>query len=461
MINIEGKNITVVGLGRSGLSAAKFLSEKKAVVSVTDSSDSKSIRKNVKELDGAIKRFEIGVHTRNFVVGQDMIVISPGVTLGNPLLQWARELNIPVISEIELAWSFSKGHIIAVTGSNGKSTTTTLIGQIFKNAKKEVFVCGNIGEPFCDYITKTGQESFVVLEISSAQLETISTFRPKISIILNITPNHLDRYCSIEEYSSFKARIFENQKSDDYTILNFDDIYTKKLANLTNTKVLFFTMKGPINGAYVDDGYVCVRLNNKAEKICSIDDIRIKGSHNIANTLASALAAKIFGIDNKYIIETLKNFNGLPNRIEYVDTIDGVEFINDSKSTTVDATLAALDTQTKPVILIAGGKDKGADFRPLRVVLKNKVKVLILIGQAKEKLETQLSGTTKMVKAATLEEAVTLALEEASEGYAVLLSPMCASFDMFLDYEDRGKKFKKAVKNLKLQKVKADAKHSY
>jgi UDP-N-acetylmuramoylalanine--D-glutamate ligase len=428
---LKDKKVTVVGLARSGMAAALLLKKKGAEVSATDRGDSGDLRKTARALRGKGIKVEIGAHTRGFVKGKDLIVISPGIPEGSPVLKWAAEEKIPVIGEIELGYICCEAPIVAVTGTNGKSTTTTLIGRILKKAGKHAVVCGNIGNPFCGEIPKVRKDSVVVLEVSSFQLESIRRFRPHVAVVLNISQNHFDRHPDLKSYINAKARIFENQGRNDWAVLNYDDPLVRGLKAKTKAKTVFFSRKRGI-----------------PEMVCRQEELKIKGGHNIENVLASLCAASIFGVKPAAAREALVAFKGLEHRFEHVAEIGGVEFINDSKGTTVLATVMALESCDKPVILIAGGHDKGSDFRKARPAVASKAKKLVLIGEAKDRIRRQLSGTVPVVEAGSLEEAVRKAYSEAYPGDCVLLSPMCASFDMFKNFEERGKAFKQAVKGL-------------
>lgn len=429
--NFKDKKVTVVGLARSGMAAAFLLKSRGAEVYVTDCGDSGDLRKNAKLLRKKGIRVEIGVHTRGFVKGKDLMVISPGVPENSPVFKWAAEERVPVIGEIELGYLCCEAPIVAVTGTNGKSTTATLIGAILKKAGRKAVVCGNIGNPFCGEISKARKDSIVVLEVSSFQLESIRKFRPYISVVLNISQNHFDRHPDLKSYINAKARVFGNQKKGDWAVLNHDDPLVRGLKTKTKARTIFFSRKKGI-----------------PEMVCRKEELKIKGEHNIENVLACLCVASIFGVKPEAIRKALLAFKGLEHRFEHVADIGGVEFINDSKGTTVLATMMALESCDKPVILIAGGRDKGSDFRRARRLIASKVKKLILIGEAKDKIRKHLNGAVPSIEAGSMEDAVGKAYSGADPGDCVLLSPMCASFDMFRNFEERGKIFKKAVKGL-------------
>lgn len=414
----RNKKITVIGIARSGIACANLLSSLGAKVSITDIHDNEQTRKNLKKITSKDIQVELGGHSRDFVRGRDLIVISPGVDNLSPAVIMAEEFKIPVISEIEVGSLLCQGTIIAVTGSNGKTTVTTLTAKVLEAAKKNVYICGNIGEPFCAKVKDIKSQDYVCLEISSFQLERIVYFKPKIAVILNLTPNHLDRYRDMSEYTEAKKRIFMNQDKDDFLILNSEDKLLKGLANEAKSKILFFKQDDSFN----------------------------------PNQAAVLAISTVLNIDKKICRKVFFDFKGVEHRMEKAGSIKGVEFINDSKATTVNSTLWALAILKTPVILIAGGKDKGLDYGLLIPSAKHKIKHIVLIGEARKKIKEALGDHFKIKEADNLKEAVGLAFAAAERGDAVLFSPMCASFDMFTDYEDRGRKFKSEV--LKLAKEK-------
>lgn len=434
--DFKDKRVTVIGLARSGMAAALLLNKKGAEVCVTDRGDSACLKRNAGSLRKKGIRVETGVHTRGSVKGRDLIVISPGVPEDSPILKWAAEEEVPVIGEIELGYLCCEAPIVAVTGTNGKSTTVSLIGRILKKSGKRAVVCGNIGNPFCGEISKVRKDSIVVLEVSSFQLESVKRFSPHVAVVLNVSQNHFDRHPDLKSYIKAKSRIFENQKRGDWAVLNYDDPTVRGLKIKTKAMTIFFSRKKGI-----------------PEMVCRQDELKIKGEHNIENVLASLCVASIFGVKARAAKAALTAFKGLEHRFEHVAEIGGVEFINDSKGTTVLATIMALESCDKPVILIAGGHDKGSDFRKAKPAVVSKVKKLVLIGEAKDKIRKHLNGAASVIEAGTMEDAVKRAYSEAEPGDCVLLSPMCASFDMFKNFEERGKAFKKAItvlaKNLK------------
>lgn len=410
----KNKKITIVGLARSGVACANLLERLGAAVRITDIKDNAQTKEACAKLCSGDILVELGGHSRDFIKPADLVVISPGVPADALPIKWAKEFNIPVINEIEAASILCPADIIAVTGSNGKTTVTTLIGKVLEASGKRVFVCGNIGNPFCGEVEAMQEGDFVVLEVSSFQLETIKDFKPKIAVILNLTPNHLDRYNNMQEYLDAKKRIMMNQGQDDFLILNGDDALLKGLAGQAKSKVVFFTKQ---------DGF-----NPNQSTVLSV--------------------GRILGIDQGLILDVFSKFKGIQHRLEDVREINGVKFINDSKATTADSAIWAIKNINTPIILIAGGRHKGIDYRVIREPARDKVKQLVLIGEAKEKIACALGDEFPIENASSLKEAVEKAFVLAKPGYSVLLSPMCSSFDMFKDYEDRGRAFKEIVLNL-------------
>ena len=450
---VKNKKAVVVGLARSGLAAAILLDDLGSEVSVTDFADNDDIRQNVERLAQRDIKIEVGGHTQAFLEGAGLLVVSPGVPVNALPITWAQKNKVPVISEIELGYIFCKAPIIGITGTNGKTTTTGLIGHILEKAGKKAVVCGNIGEPFtrhAGYITK---EHIVVLEVSSFQLEFINRFRPKVSIILNITQDHLDRYAGMDEYARTKERIFENQNKDDYLILNHDDPAAAGIAKRTRANILYFSREEEVSGAFSESGMIYTKTGKERRLICARQDIFLRGEHNVENSLAAIIACRIFKIDEDDIARALGDFKGFKHRFEFVRKIDGITFIDDSKSTTVDSTKKALESCASKVILIAGGRDKNSDFTVIRDLIKEKVRRVILIGEVADKIMKAFKGLTDMSQARSLREAVESAYETASGDDIVLLSPMCASFDMFKDYEERGGAFKESVLALNAEEI--------
>jgi len=444
------RTATVVGLGISGVGAALLLSQEGWKVRVTDEKDNAQTREGVRRLAGQGIQFEIGRHTEDCIRGSRIVVTSPGVRDEAAPLVWARRLGIPVIDEIELGSRFCPSKIIALTGTNGKSTTVTLIGELLKDAGQRAVVCGNIGASLCEQVVRLSKKDIAVLELSSFQLQRIVKFRPYVSLFLNITQNHFDRHKDFREYLEAKLNIFKNQQPSDWAVVNYQQRY---LCRNVRARLLSFADEAAEDGAYCRGGVVYLARNGRRQAVLDTRELILQGEHNIKNAMAAILAASVFNVDTASMRNTLRRFRGLEHRFEFVDEIDGVAFINDSKATTVDAAMHAIRSVDKPVILIAGGRDKGSDFTPLRGLVDEKVKTLVLIGEARNKIRTQLMGAAPSYEAKNMEAAVAVSFDVAKKGDAVLLSPMCASFDMFKNFEERGEVFKKAVRQLKKKRV--------
>ncbi len=443
-MDFRGKKVTVVGLARSGIAAARALHALGAVVTVTDRKPLGQLTEQVKALGTASVAIEAGGHPDRVFLNADLVVLSPGVPKIQQILA-AQQRGVKVISELELAWLLSEAPYVGITGTNGKSTVTTLVGLMLKRSRKKVLVAGNIGTALTEDISLLKKQDWIVAELSSFQLEDIDTFRPRVATILNVTQDHLDRYHTIDEYGDAKAKVFMNQRKGDFLVLNFDDPLVKAYARRTSATVVPFSRLLRFNpGACVLDGSLLVN----GRRICRIDEIRIKGVHNLENALAAATLSVCAGADHDAVAAVLREFPGLEHRLEFVREKDGVLYINDSKGTNVGAVVKSVEGFFQPVILIAGGLDKGSDFSPLVELFRKKVKLLILIGKAAEKMAKALDKATETVFAKTLQDAVKLASARSARGDVVLLSPACASFDMFKDFEDRGRQFKEAVKAL-------------
>ena len=446
-----GKTATVVGLGNSGFNAAMLLKGASWFVRATDSADTPSSREAANRLRASGIGVEIGAHTEGFIKGSSIIVVSPGVEDTSPALKWALKLGIPVIGEMELGFRFCKGRIIAITGTNGKSTVTALIGEILKKSGKDTVVCGNIGNCLCGEIGRITEDTWVVLEVSSFQLEKIEHFRPHMAVILNITDDHMDRYKRFSDYFGQKLKIFANQTEDDILILNHDAVNLRTVGDKARARRLFYSRLGAKEAqAVVKKGSLYCSLGPKGEReICRGRDIRLKGLHNVENILASSLASILAGADEDSVKTTVMNFKGLDHRFETVTVIDGVEYIDDSKGTTVDSTIRALESCDRPLILIAGGNDKNSDYGRAANIIKKKVKSLVLIGEAKKMIRDSMGASVAVHDAKDMSEAVEISRGLAKENYIVLLSPMCSSFDMFSSYKERGEVFRNAVWRLK------------
>ena len=459
MVEFKNKKVAVLGMGVSGVYAARLLHNLGARVILSESKK----REDTEEKPGIVPgdvEMEFGGHSDR-VAESDVIVVSPGVPLNIPVLEKARAGRIPIIGELELASCFIPVPIIAITGTNGKTTTTTLIGKIFEADNRKVVVGGNIGEPLCSFINPDGswtKAEIVVSEVSSFQLETIDKFRPKVAAVLNITEDHLDRYAKLEDYAEAKERILKNQKPEDFAVLNMDCPRTFSLAVRAKARIIPFSRKSvPQEGVFVRDGKIMAKISGEENFICNVADIRLQGVHNLENVLAAIAATFILNVRKENIAKVLKEFPGLEHRLEFAAEAKGVKFIDDSKATNVDAVLRALEsvgqTDTRSIILIAGGRDKGGDYSLLGKLIENRVKYLLLLGEAKDKIRKtlihcnpQLTSRVKEVK--DMKEAVRTAYRLASKGDCVLLSPACSSFDMFRDYKERGRIFKEEIRRL-------------
>lgn len=449
-MELKNKRVLVVGLGKSGEESARFLHSRGARVSVSESARIDSIQQPALEwIEGNKIPFEAGGHKVETFLGADLIVVSPGVPLDVPALLAARRAAIPVIGEIELAARFITRPIIAVTGTNGKSTTTCMIGHILSKSGKAAFVGGNIGRPLIGYVSGEQKEDFVVAEISSFQLDTTRSFRPKVALLLNITEDHLDRYASFAHYTASKFSIFSNQTSLDAAILNRDDPIVMQGADSISAQVATFGHgDGFDQGAYVTGKELICRLSG-AEEVCSLEKLALTGKHNLENTMAAVLAARLSGCAPSSVQEALVTFKGLHHRTEFVCDVGGVSFYDDSKGTNVGSVVKSLAGFERPVILIAGGRDKGGSYDVLREPVRQKVKTLILIGEARQKIREALGDLTRTLEAASMSEAVRTAFSESASGDVVLLSPACSSFDMFRSYVERGDIFQRAALELK------------
>lgn len=447
-MNVKGLTVTVVGIVRSGVGASLLLKNKGAFVRATDSGRGEEVIRNAGTLKDNGIDVEVGGHTGSFVKGSDLIVVSPGVERGSLVIRCAEAAGIPVISELELGYRFCKGRIIAVTGTNGKTTTTALIGEIIKRSGTPVAVGGNIGTSLCSLAERITPEHIVVLEVSSFQMEWVDEFRPHVSVILNVTDDHMDRHGNFHEYAALKKKIFMNQTREDFLILNYEDPRLKDIGDTAPAKY-FFSMKEKVKGIFARKEEIVLNTAQGPRSVCATSLVRLKGLHNLENVMASILACTLMGVDHSRIVESISSFEGLPHRFQHIGEIGGVSFIDDSKATNVDATLRALESLDKPAVLIAGGRDKAGNFAPVRDIAKEKIRAFVLIGEAKEKIKSSMGGAAVVREADSLEAAVELAYGMARRGDAVLLSPMCASFDMFKDYSERGECFTRAVRALR------------
>lgn len=447
-MELKGKKVLVVGLGKSGLAAALFLRRQGAHVTVSDIRSAQALGKEIPALIEQGIAVEAGGHGLLTFRRQDLIVVSPGVPLSTPELAQVRKFGITIIGEVELAARFLKGKTIAITGSNGKTTTTSLCGEILEKAGPPVAVGGNIGLPVIGLVEDSREDGWSVLEVSSFQLETTETFRPNIAVILNITPDHLDRHGSFANYVAAKERIFAAQTADDILILNADDDAASRSAARAPSRIFWFSRKRAIRqGAFVHDGVILFRASEQAapEPILKLEEIPLKGAHNVENVLAAVCAARLAGVAPEAIRAAVAEFRAVEHRLEFVGEVDGVAYYNDSKATNVDAAIKAIEAFPKGIHLILGGKDKDSDYRQLRPLLAARVKAVYTIGSAAEKITAHLEGAANLVAAGTLDRAISLAAEAADKGDVVLLAPACSSFDQFDNYEHRGQTFKSLV----------------
>lgn len=462
VVKIEDRKALVLGAGRSGVASAKFLAERGSVVALHD-------KKEVEEWSDAARSLKES-HSVGLMSGQipswlldqiDLVVISPGVPTNTIPARYVDRKEGEVIGEVELAYRFMKGRIVAITGSNGKTTTTTLVGKLLKNAGIVTQVGGNIGTPLLSLAESSTDETWTVVELSSFQLETIKEFHPNVAICLNVTPNHLDRYDSFVDYAAAKHRIFMNQTAEDAAILNADDEITASWASGLKANVSLFSSKRALDDGLFLCGRELVCRSGGSEKVLTTrDEIFLRGLHNVENVLAAFAAGLACGADPISMRETVATFKGVEHRIEYVDEIDGVAFYNDSKATSVDATVKALEAMSEgagKTVLILGGRGKNAPYAPLVPLIKSAVRAIVVIGEDAENIRTQLAGTTVIVSSDSLENAVELGLSNAESGDVVLLAPACASFDMFKSFEERGNVFKEAVASIARGRSKTSA----
>ena len=490
MIELNGKRVLVVGLGKSGLAAAHFLKERGARVTVSDARPATLIAELSDLLDQGFM-VEAGSHGLLTFRRQDLIVVSPGVPMSTPVLTQVRAMGAHIIGELELGVEFLQGEVIGITGSNGKTTTTTLLGEILKAAGRPTLVGGNIGLPVTAMVAESvelsrrgGEEAdpppaakddnsftakdedllaakddnfkgektvWSVIEVSSFQLETVETFKPRIAVVLNITPDHLDRHGNFETYAAAKTRITAFQTAEDFLVLNGEDKETQMVAAKTKAQIYWFSGRRPIKqGAFVHGESILFipRERAKAEPVMPVAEIPLAGAHNVENVLAAVCAARLAGVESETIRGAVRAFKAVEHRLEFVREVEGVRYYNDSKATNVDATMKAMEAFAGGIHLILGGKDKDSDYRVLAPLLRERVKTVITIGSAAEKIERQLEGVVKIESAETLARAVAFAQETAVAGDTVLLAPACSSFDQFENYEQRGRVFKELVQAL-------------
>lgn len=450
-IELRNKRVLVVGLARTGIATALFCAARGARVTATDTRTEKELGDTVATLQQAPVALELGGHRQEIILDADLVIPSPGVPADARLLQFARSKGVTIWSEIELAYRFLKGRLIGITGSNGKTTTTSLIDHLLRCAGCSTILAGNIGTPLISCVEKSSDKTITVAELSSFQLELIEKFRPSISVFLNLTPDHLDRHHTLESYGAAKARIFENQTESDSAILNADDPGTTPYAPAKPHLFWFSRKQRVAQGAFVKESEILFRQEGVEETILKLADIPLAGAHNVENVLAAVAAARLAGAEPAAIAKGVRSFAGVEHRLEFVAEIGGVRFYNDSKATNVDATLKALDAFPGRILIILGGKDKGSDYTVLQAPLREKAILALLIGAAADKIEKQIAGSVAIEQAGTLARAVETATHAARAGDVVLLAPACASFDQFQNYEHRGRVFKELVHQLERQ----------
>ena len=454
-MDVRNKRVLVVGMARSGIAAAKLLAQKGAAVTINDMKPEEAFGGQLDELRALGCVFALGAAPQACFDGQDMMIISPGIAWAKPFVQEALAAGIEVIGELELGARMSLGTLTAITGTNGKTTTTTLVGEFFRAAGRTTHVVGNIGYPITATAGISTENDVSVAEVSSYQCESIEEFHPHVGAVLNITEDHLARHGTMDVYVQMKRRIFARQTAEDFAVFNYDDATCRQMAEGLAAQIVWFSRKEKVGaGAYVDGGDVMLRLGGEAMRVCAAEEIYIPGPHNLENALAAVAIAGCMGVPCAVMADVLRTFRGVEHRIETVRVLNGVTWINDSKGTNVDSTLKAIDTMTRPTVLILGGSDKKTSFDPLAqaIVASKQIACCVLIGdtaaQIRESLER--AGYTAMEEAGyDFDLCIEKCRALAQEGGCVLLSPACASFDMFVDYEDRGRVFKKKVLGLK------------
>ncbi|WP_297963276.1 UDP-N-acetylmuramoyl-L-alanine--D-glutamate ligase [uncultured Anaerovibrio sp.] len=449
-----GKKVLVIGAGISGNAVAKIAKNMGADVTLSDAKAEADISYNMQELRDAGVRLKFGKQEPSLLDGVDMVILSPAVPVRIPLVQEAYKRNIPVTTEVEVAYHLAKSPILAVTGTNGKTTTVSLLGQLMKTRYPNAGIGGNIGIPLCEEALRAGENSCIVAEISSYQMEASSTFNPHVAVVLNVTPDHVVRHGSLEVYQAMKEKMFANQGPEDFLVLNYDNEKTRDMANRAKGKVFFFSRREILKeGAFVNDGWLTISWNGQTCKLCRTDELKIKGGHNIENALAAAAAAYLGGVRLPKIGESLKSFEPVEHRIEPVATVNGVPYFNDSKATNTDSAIKALESFDGHLILIAGGDDKHTDLTEFMNLVKERVDELILVGDAAARFKecaiaAGYAGEHIHEAGYSMEKAVEIAHNIAGIPQTVLLSPACASFDMFSGFEERGRVFKDLVKDL-------------
>ena len=454
-MDFANKKVLVIGAARSGIAAAKIAKKFGAAVTLSDAKPEQEIKFDFTELRGLGIELRFGAQTEELLNGVNLIIVSPAVPIKIPLLKTAAAKNIPIISEVELAYNLAKSPICAVTGTNGKTTTVTLLGLLLKEKFSNVGVGGNIGVPLSEVALKVGADGCIAAEISSYQMEATKNFRPHVAAILNVTPDHLKRHGSMEVYQAMKEKIFAQETAEDFLVLNFDDEKVREMKDRATCRVVYFSRQIKLaEGAFVKNNRLVIKFGGECHKLCTVDELGIKGGHNVENALAAALTAFLVGVDAEKISNVLKTFQGVEHRIEFVREIDGVKFYNDSKATNTDSAIKALETFAGHIVLIAGGDDKLTDLTDFLRLVNERVDYLILVGDAAKRFRTcaveENFPAEKILDAGySMQRAVELAAEISRPPQVVLLSPACASFDMYSDFEERGRDFKRIVHELK------------
>lgn len=449
ILNLKNKNVLVVGLAKTGLAVARFLKDQGVQVTAADLMTKEQLGPYAQQALAMDIRLQLGPHEAETFSACDLIVVSPGVPHTIGPLEAARKVGIPVIGELELAARYINQPIVAITGTNGKTTTASLVGEMLRASDLKVFVGGNIGQPLIDYVNCGARADMIVAEISSFQLDTMESFRPRVGVLLNVSEDHLDRYSDFQEYVRSKGRLFENQQSTDVAVLNRADPLILNLESVIRARKLYFNIDSETGSGveFRGDEMIC-RFPGRAPLTLSLANFKVKGVHNLENAAAASLAALAAGAAEAGIQKALDRFEGLRHRLEQVRTVNGVHYYNDSKATNVRAVMRSIESFEAPVILIMGGRDKGGSYSVLSRLIKKRVRRLIAIGEARGKILGALGGNTDSEGTTSLEEALHLARQAAAPGDVVLLSPGCSSFDMFTDYAERGEAFCKAVERL-------------
>ena len=452
-MDLKNKNVLLVGLAKTGVSTIKKLNKLGANIIVNDIKPKEKLEGIIEEIDNLDNiEYVLGKHLEN-IENIDLTIVSPGVPLDLPFIEKIKSEGIKIIGEVELAYKLSKNPtFIGITGTNGKTTTTSLVGEMFKKANKDTYIVGNIGNPVIDTVDLTNENSYLVTELSSFQLESIEDFKPKVSTIINITEDHLNRHHTMENYINAKARVFKNQDKTDFTILNYDDSIVRDLGKNSNGNVLYFSIKEEVKqGAYLDkNNNIVIKVDGKELVLMNKSELSLPGNHNLENAMSAILMAYVLNIDTDVIIDTLRTFKGVEHRLEFVTNKDGIMFVNDSKGTNPDSTIKAITSYERPIVLIAGGYEKQSDFTEMIKYATKNVKALVLLGQTADKIATTAKehGIDNISKVEDMEAAVKKAYEIAESGDVVLLSPACASWDMYPNFEARGLDFKENIYKL-------------